>query len=207
VRDVVLQLHMTLDGFADSKEGFIPITDRPYWKELATAFESTGAAKVDTLLLGRGTYNQFIQFWPKAATDPSTPAEWKDQATFLHETPKVVFSKTLKKADWNRSSIVRGDLRREIARLKRAPGKNMLVPGGVAFPRALIQQDLVDEYLLSVVPIVLGSGRNRLFGPLDRQRNLQHIRSWSFGNGIVLHQYRKDPSKRVRFVPPEDVLP
>jgi dihydrofolate reductase len=206
MRDVVIQLHMTLDGFADSKDGFIPITDRPYWKELAKALESTGAANVDTLLLGRGTYNQFIRFWPTVATDPSAPKDWKDQATFLHETPKVVFSKTLKKVDWNRSTIVRGDLRREIARLKRAPGKNMLVPGGVGFPRALIQHDLVDEYLLSVVPIVLGSGRNRLFGPLARQRNLQHIRSWTFENGIVLHQYRKDPSKRVRFVPPEDVV-
>jgi dihydrofolate reductase len=206
LRDVILQLHMTLDGFADSKDGFVPITDRPYWKELAKALEHTGAANVDTLLLGRGTYNQFIQFWPKAAADPATPKDWKNQADFLQETPKVVFSKTLKKADWNRSTIVRGDLKREIARLKRTPGKNMLVPGGVGFPRALIQQDLVDEYLLSVVPIILGSGRDRLFGPLDSQRDLRHIRSWTFRNGVVLHQYRKDPSKRVRFVPPNDVI-
>jgi dihydrofolate reductase len=206
MREVVIQMHMTLDGFADSQDGFIPITDRPYWKELGEALESTEAASVDTILLGKGTYNQFVQFWPKAAMDPSTPREWKAQATFLHETPKVVFSKTLKRAEWNRTTIVRGDLRREIARLKRARGKNLLVPGGVGFPRALIQEDLVDEYLLSVVPIILGSGRHRLFGPMRRQRNLKLIRSWTFKNGIALHQYRKDPSTTSRFVPPEEVM-
>jgi hypothetical protein len=68
-RDVVLQMHTTLDGFADSKTGFVPITDRPYWKELDKAFASAGASKVDTLLLGKGTYQQFVGFWPK--TSPS----------------------------------------------------------------------------------------------------------------------------------------
>jgi dihydrofolate reductase len=202
MRDVVLQMHMTLDGFADSKEGFVPITDRPYWKELSRALATTGASKVDTLLIGRGTYDQFVQFWPKAATDPSVPKDWKRQARFLHETPKVVFSKTLKRADWNGSTIVRGDLGREIARLKRLPGRNLLVPGGVEFPRALIQRNLVDEYLLSVVPIILGQGHYRLFGALERPLDLVHVRSWNFRNGVVLHQYRKSRSKRVHFTPP-----
>jgi dihydrofolate reductase len=203
MRDVVLQMHMTLDGFADSQEGFVPITDRPYWKELSRALDQTAASKVDTLLLGRGTYQQFVQFWPKAATDPSVPKDWRRQARFLHETPKVVFSKTLRRADWNRSTIARGELKREIARLKRAPGQNMMVPGGVAFPRALIQQNLVDEYLLSVVPIILGQGRYRLFGPLERPLDLVHVRSWNFRNGVVLHQYRKSRSKRAHFAPPD----
>ena len=206
LRDVVLQMHITLDGFADSKEGFVPITDRSYWRELGKALATTGAGRVDTLLLGKGTYQQFIRFWPKVAMDPSAPKDWRRQALFLHETPKVVFSKSLKKADWNGSTLVRGDLRREISRLKRLPGKNLLVPGGVAFPRALIQQDLVDEYLLSVVPMVLGSGRDRLFGPRDRPQDLRHVRSWSFRNGVVLHQYRKHQSKRAHFIPPEDAI-
>jgi dihydrofolate reductase len=191
MREVVVQMHMTLDGFADSQNGFVPIEDRAYWKALNEAFEETAASQVDTLLLGKGVYKQFITFWPKVATDPSTPKDWKDQAKFLHETPKLVFSKTLPKADWNNSTIVRGDISREIARLKRRPGKNMLVPGGVAFPRALIERNLVDEYLLSVVPVILGAARYRLFSPLPSQRNLKHVRTWTFRNGVVLHQYRK----------------
>jgi dihydrofolate reductase len=190
-RNVILQVHTTLDGFADSKTGFVPITDRPYWKALDRAFESTGAADVDTLLMGKGTYQQFMGFWPKVATDPKAPKDWKQQALFLHETPKVVFSKTLPATKWNRTTLVRGDIGREIARLKRQPGKNMLVPGGVAFPRTLIERDLVDEYLLSVVPTIVGGTRDRLFGTLPRQRNLRHVRSWTFRNGVTLHQLRR----------------
>ena len=192
MRSVVLQMHMTLDGFADSRKGFVPISDRPYWKELGRALEETGASNVDTLLLGRGTYTQFAGFWPKAAADPTTPRDWKDQARFLDETPKIVFSRTLPRADWQNTTVVRGDVGREIARLKRLRGRNMLVPGGVAFPRALIERDLVDEYLLSVVPVLLGEGRYRLFGPLRRPRNLKHVRSRSFHNGVVLHHYRRE---------------
>jgi dihydrofolate reductase len=191
MRDVVLQMHMTLDGFADSKHGFVPITDRRYWKELDDALDQTAAAQVDTLLLGRGTYRQFVGFWPRMARDPDAPADWRRQAVFLDKTPQVVFSKTLTQADWAPSRIVRGDVRREIAKLKRRPGRNLLVPGGVDFPRALIEEDLVDEYLLSIVPTVVGAGRNRLFGPRRRPLNLRHLRSWPFRNGVVLHQYRR----------------
>jgi dihydrofolate reductase len=190
-RDVILQVHTTLDGAADSKKGFVPIEDRSYWRELGAAFAETGASNVDTLLMGKGTYKQFASFWPKVAMDPAAPKDWKSQAMFLHETPKVVFSKSLPSPKWNKSTVVRGDLAREIARLKRQPGRNMLVPGGVAFPRALIERDLVDEYLLSVVPTIVGEPRDRLFGPLPRQRNLRHVRSWTFNNGVTLHQLRR----------------
>jgi dihydrofolate reductase len=191
MREVVLQLHTTLDGAADSKEGFVPIMDRPYWKDLDRALKETAASKVDTLLLGKGTYKQFRGFWPKAAVDPSTPADWREQARFVHETPRIVFSKSLPRADWPGSTIVRGDLRTEIRRLKRRPGKNMLVPGGVAFPRALIERDLVDEYLLSVVAVIVGGSRYRLFPGLSGPRRLKLVRTWMFKNGVALHQYRK----------------
>jgi dihydrofolate reductase len=191
MREVVLQMHTTLDGAADSKEGFVPIMDRAYWKELNAALEETAAADVDTLLLGKGTFVQFRGYWPKAAADPTTPADLRRQAQSLDESTKVVFSKSLKTPGWRGSTIVRGELRAEIARLKRRPGTNMLVPGGVAFPKALIEHDLVDEYLLSVVPVISGQGRYRLFGPLARPRALRPLRSWRFANGVELHQHRR----------------
>jgi dihydrofolate reductase len=75
----------------------------------------------------------------------------REEARHLGDTPKVVFSKSLSNAEWENSTIPRGSPRTEIARLKRRPGKNLLVPGGVAFPKSLIEQDPVDEYLLSVL--------------------------------------------------------
>ncbi len=196
MREVVVQMHMTLDGFADSRTGFVPLEDRRYAKALDAALQQTAAGTVDTLLLGRGTYQQFARFWPNAVDDPSLPADLRESARYLTDTPKVVFSKSLAKAGWSNSTIVRGSLKTEIARLRRRPGKNLLVPGGVAFPKALIEADLVDEYLLSVVPIILGEGRYRLFGPRPRPLRLQHLRSWTFPNGIVLHRYRRANSRR-----------
>lgn len=201
MREVVLQMHVTLDGLADSREGFVPIGDRAYWRALDEAFEETGAARSDALLLGRGTYQQFVSFWPKVAADPSAPKDWRDQARALDEKHKFVFSRTLPSVAWKNSTLVRGKLRTEIARLKRRAGGNLLVPGGVAFPRALIEEDLIDEYLLSVVPVIQGSSRDRLFPSRGRKLSLNHVRSWSFDNGVVLHQYRR-ARRDWKFRPP-----
>lgn len=191
MREVVLQMHVTLDGFADSKEGFVPINDRQYWRDLDKILQKTGAGKADALLLGKGTYTQFASFWPHAAHSDSTPKDLRASAKFLDDIPKFVFSKSLPRVEWRNSTLLRGDLRKEIARLKRQRGGNLLVLGGVAFPRALIEGDLIDEYLLSVVPILCGAGRDRLFGPLIRQRTLELRNSWTFKNGVVLHHYRR----------------
>jgi dihydrofolate reductase len=202
-RNVVLQMHVTLDGFADSPTGFVPITDRSYWKELDSALAATGAARADTLLMGKGTYRQFVQFWPKVAADASAPKGWRDQGRHLTETSKVIFSKSLPKATWANSTIVRGDIAREIGRLKRGRGGNLLIPGGVAFPRSAIERDLVDEYLLSVVPVIVGKGSDRLFGPIARQRELRRGRTWTFRNGVVLNQFfpQRKAGRGGRLVP------
>ena len=76
----------------------------------------------------------------------------------------------------------------------------MLIPGGVAFPRAMIERNLADESLLSVVPVIVAQGPDRLFCPLPRERNLRPIRAWTFSNGATMHQLR--PEKGVaRWLP------
>ncbi len=192
MREVVLQMHTTLDGFADSKNGFVPINDRSYWRDLGKAFRRTPAARVDTLLLGRGTYNQFSAFWPKVVDDPNYSKDWRAQARSIVETPKFVFSRSLAGPKMANTTIVRGAVKAQIDRLRRRPGANMLVPGGVEFPKALIEEDLIDHYLLAVVPVILGEGRYRLFGPLRRPRALRRVRSWTFRNGVVLHHYHRE---------------
>jgi dihydrofolate reductase len=101
-----------------------------------------------------------------------------------------VFSKSPLKVDWKPSRIVTGDLATEIARLKGLPGKNMMILGGVRFPRAMIEQDLVDEYLLTVVPMIMGKGDDRLFGDHPNAKNLVLVRSRAFSNGAVFQHYR-----------------
>jgi dihydrofolate reductase len=190
MRKVLLQMCITLDGFADGETRIVPEFDTPFGAELEEELAKTDAASVDTLLLGRGTYEEFANFWPTAGSDPAASADFLESARFLNETPKVVFSKSPLKVDWKPSRIVTGDLATEIARLKGLPGKNMMILGGVRFPRAMIEQDLVDEYLLTVVPMIMGKGDDRLFGDHPNAKNLVLVRSRAFSNGAVFQHYR-----------------
>jgi dihydrofolate reductase len=199
MRKVVLQMVVTVDGFADGEEAIVPGFDTPYWGELGEELAKTGAESVDTVLMGRGTYEQFAEYWPTAGSDPTDPESVRGAARFLNETPKVVFSRTMSKAEWRNSRIVAGDVTEEIQRLKQLPGKNMIVPGGVAFPRTLIERDLVDEYLLTVVPVVLGRGEDRLFGGHSERRNLTLVRSRVFSNGAIFQHY--EPVRGIRLAP------
>jgi dihydrofolate reductase len=189
VRKVLLQLCMTLDGFVDGETRIVPEFDTPYWTELDEELGRTGAALVDTILLGRGTYEEFARYWPGAQFDPGESKLVQEQARYLNETPKLVFSQSLSKVDWKGTRVVRGDLTRAIGRLKRLPGKNMIVPGGVRLPRALIERDLIDECLLTVVPMIMGSGTDRLFGKHSTPKNLRLVRSRPFSNGAMFQHY------------------
>jgi dihydrofolate reductase len=189
LRRIVLQMCVTLDGFADGEFRIVPEFDSPYWKEIDAELSKSPAAEVDTILMGRGTYEEFASYWPTAGRDPSDSASLREGARFLNETPKVVFSNSLTHADWAGTRIVRGDLVPEIERLKRAPGQNLIVPGGVRFPRSLIEHGLVDDYLLTVVPMLMGSGVDRLFGNHVRPQNLTLVRARPFATGEVLQHY------------------
>jgi dihydrofolate reductase len=189
MRRVLLQLCVTVDGFSDGDVRIVPEFDTSYWTELEEELGRTGAASVDAILLGRGTYEEFASYWPKAGSGPEEPTHVLESARFLNATPKIVFSKSLTIADWAGSRIVRGDVGEEIHRLQSLPGKNMIVPGGVRFPRALIERDLVDDYLLTVVPMIMGRGEDRLFGEHPTPKKLKLVRSRTFGNGAVFQHY------------------
>ncbi|MGC2034961.1 MAG: dihydrofolate reductase family protein [Thermoplasmata archaeon] len=171
------------------RPGSSPSSTTSYWTELDEELARTGAASVDTILLGRGTYEVFASYWPGAQFDPEESKLVQEQARYLNETPKLVFSRSLSKVDWKGARIVKGDLTRVIRRLERLPGKNMIVPGGVRLPRALIERDLIDEYLLTVVPMIMGSGTDRLFGKHSVPKTLRLVRSRPFSNGAMFQHY------------------
>jgi dihydrofolate reductase len=188
-RKVILQMHVSVDGCADGDVRIVPEFDGTYWSELDQELAKTGAANVDTILFGRGTFEEFAGFWPKAATAASQPPSVREAARFYNSTAKVVFSSTLTKTEWKGSRVVKGDLEQEIDLLKHLPGKNLLVPGGVRFPRALAEKNLVDEYLLTVVPMILGKGSDRLFGDGGSLTRLKLLRSRVFSNGAIFQHY------------------
>ncbi|MGI0131033.1 MAG: dihydrofolate reductase family protein [Thermoplasmata archaeon] len=106
----------------------------------------------------------------------------------MENTPKVVFSKTLKAADWKNTTIVRGDLSEAVARLRAEPGKNMVLHGGPTLVQEFIRLGLIDDYWLFVWPVILGKGQ-LLFGPLPSQQNLKLVDTRSFRDGEVCLRY------------------
>jgi dihydrofolate reductase len=150
MRKLVLSMGVSLDGLVARAGRFgaggwgLPPED-PALKERKLGWMHD----VDLHLMGRNTYEEMAGFWP-VSDDP--------YAAPMNEIPKVVFSRTLERADWADSQIARGDLAEEIAELKREPGKDMLAWGGATFAQSLSRLGLVDEYRLILQPVALGHG-------------------------------------------------
>jgi dihydrofolate reductase len=148
MRKIVVTEFITLDGVIDEPQNW----SFPYWNEDIAKFKNDELFAADALLLGRVTYDTFAAAWPSRTNDP-----FSDRMNGL---PKYVVSTTLKKADWNNSTVIGRNVVEEIVRLKEQPGGQIFVHGSRTLVQTLIQHDLVDQYNLLVYPIVLGEGKH-----------------------------------------------
>jgi dihydrofolate reductase len=152
-----VQEFVTVDGLAagpNGETGFIPEGTRgdSGVAENQMRFMDT----IDTIVLGRATYEMFAGYWP-TATGEDAPFAKK-----INATPKIVFSKTLDRApwgSWDEATITRDDPRDEIPRLREGEGKHLVVWGSLSLVHSLTEAGLVDEYQLWLLPVVLGGGR------------------------------------------------
>jgi dihydrofolate reductase len=132
-------------------------------------------------LLGRVTYEGFAEAWPQRSGDP-----FSDK---FNSMPKYVISQTLKKADWNNSTILKGNVVEEVKNLKQRLKGDILVSGSARLVQTLIANDLVDQLNLMVFPVILGTGK-RLFGETSAMKPLQLAESKTVGDGIAILIYR-----------------
>ncbi|HTW40625.1 MAG TPA: dihydrofolate reductase family protein [Thermoplasmata archaeon] len=190
MRSVALHMYVTLDGRSEFPEypgsGDPPNQDAD---PVATEMWLSHLDAIDTILLGRHAYEQWAEFWPRSKRTPGEHPFYHEFSRFLDRVQKVVFSKSLTSADWERTEIARGELASEIRRLKRAPGKEIAVGGGATLAQELMKRGLIDEYFLTIFPVVLGRGRN-LFAPLPSQQTLELLSAKSFRHGEVVLHYR-----------------
>jgi dihydrofolate reductase len=135
----------------------------------------------EALLLGRVTYEAFARAWP------SVPGPFGDK---FNNMPKYVVSSTLEKADWNNSTILKGDVVKEVAKLKQRLSGNIAVHGSARLAQTLLEHDLVDELRLMVYPVILGSGK-RLFGDTTDAKALKLAESRTVGDGVVILIFQK----------------
>ncbi len=173
---------VTLDGFFAGADGDLSWAHRndPEWN----TFVAGNAGGGGTLLFGRKTYELMIQYWPTPMAMQNEPVV----AERMNAFPKVVFSKTLDKASWSNTRLVRGDLPAEIRRMKRENGKGIAILGSGSIVSQLAQEGLIDEFQVVVYPVVLGRGK-LLFDGVGKRLALKLTRTRAFANGNVLLCY------------------
>jgi dihydrofolate reductase len=132
------------------------------------------------LLLGRVTYEGFAKAWP------SREGEFADK---FNTMPKYVVSSTLENPEWNNSTVLKGDVAEEVAKLKQKQEGDIVVHGSAQLVQKLLEHDLVDEVRLMVFPVVLGSGK-RLFGETSDKKSLRLADSNIVGDGVAILIYR-----------------
>src|SRR5215210_8546412 len=180
MRKVVATELLSLDGVMESPERW---AFQFHNDEVAEA-NASGMAAADAMLLGRVTYQEFASFWPyqNSAEQPFTD--------YLNNTPKYVVSTTLQEPlQWQNSTLIKGNLAEEIAKLKRQPGKDITILGSGTLVRSLLADDLLDELRLMVHPIVLSSGM-RLFEEGGDQKALELVDAKTFSIGVLYLTYR-----------------
>ena len=134
----------------------------------------------EALLLGRVTYEGFAEAWP------SRDGEF---AAKFNTMPKYVVSSTLEDPEWNNSTVLKGDVIEEVAKLRQEQSGDIVVHGSTRLVQALLEHDLVDELRLMVFPLVLGSGK-RLFGETSDKKRLRLLDSKTVGDGVSILIYQ-----------------
>jgi len=147
------------------------------------AYSRDMITSVDLILFGRVTYDVMVAFWPNAQSEDPVVTER------MNNLPKIVFSRALPAADWNNTTLLREIDAEEIIKLKRQPGKDIVILGSGQIVSALAQLGLIDEYVLIVIPVILGSGTPLFKGVHDRI-NLQLAQTKILSSGTAILHYR-----------------
>jgi dihydrofolate reductase len=174
MRKLVESTFMTLDGRISAPQEW----SAPYWDDEHGAYAAKLLFAADALLLGRVTYEGFVQAWPSRSGDSYTDR--------INEMPKYVASRTLRTATWN-STVLGGNVVDAVAELKAGPGDDILKFGTGELDRALIANRLVDEFHFWVFPVLAGSGQSLIEG--IPTTHLELVETTPFASGIVVHTY------------------
>jgi dihydrofolate reductase len=142
----------------------------------------------DTVLLGRVNYEGFFGHWPPVKDDPKASRDDVDISRWLDDVPKVVFSRTLREVTWKNARLAKSGGAEEVAALKRAPGKDILIQNSTRLTRSLLEVGLVDELNITVAPVVVAEGR-ALFAGLKQRIDLRQTELTRFDNGTIYVRY------------------
>lgn len=188
MRKLIVEEWMSLDGFIADKEGKLDFFTSlsPEENTYSDREQLKFMKGIDTILLGRKTYELFVQFWPDA------PVEQELIANKLNQTNKIVFSNTLKKAPWGKwpdAEVINGAAIDAIKKLKSLPGKDMVLWGSISLAQDLMTENLIDEYHIQLCPVLTGGGRSFFTDQMDPEK-LDLIEFRKYNTGTVFLNYK-----------------
>jgi dihydrofolate reductase len=189
MRKLVTTTFVTLDGIMQAPGG--PGEDDSggfdsggwavnYWDDIVSQAMDDMFAKRPELLLGRKTYDIFAAYWPNAKPE--------DGAHDLNNAKKYVVSRTLDKVEWNNSTLIKGDVVKEIIRLKELDAPELQVHGSSDLIQTLLKHNLIDELHLKIFPVAIGNGK-RLFGEGTNPSGFKLLNSKTSSTGVIIATY------------------
>jgi dihydrofolate reductase len=181
---------MSMDGFVEAADCDMDWATDIFYEDM-NKYQSDLIRTADTLLLGRKTYQSFAEAWPDVPDNPSACKGQVKYAVKLNTMKKFVFSRTLEKAEWNNTTIVKYDAVEEIKNLKKIPGKDMVIFGSLSIVKMLTNLGLIDEFQFVIHPVVLGNGKT-LYEGLDKFIKLKLIKTKMLFSGAVILYYNLD---------------
>lgn len=186
MRKLIVEEWISLDGYAADKNGGLDFFTSlsPEENKYADQDQLKFMETIDTILLGRKTYELFVDFWPEATTDTEIIADK------LNGTKKIIASNTLTKAPWGKwadAEIISGETIDAVRKLKAAPGKNIVVWGSISLAQSLMKENLVDEFHIQLCPVLTGGGRT-LFPEMDLSK-LKLLETRQYNTGTVFLNY------------------
>jgi len=185
MRTVYVFNMVTLDGFFEGPKKW-----EIDWHNVDDEFNEFAIDqlhKTDVIWFGRVTYEGMAGYWPTPRAMESDPVI----AGKMNSIEKVVVSKTLNKADWSNTKLIRDHVEEEMTRMKQQPGKDIAIFGSGNLASTLEASGVIDEYRLVVNPVILGSG-HPLFTEMKERRHVRLLRSKTFKSGNVLLAYAKN---------------
>jgi dihydrofolate reductase len=185
MRKLILEEWMSLDGFAVDREGSLSFFPSSESDRFSDRDQLEFLESVDTILLGRKTYELFVGFWPSSTTDKEIIADR------LNGLSKVVFSNTLDAAPWGEwpaAKVVSGDAIAAIQRMKAEDGKHMVLWGSLSLAHQLMEADLIDEYHVQICPTLIGGGRP-LFPSRRSYGRLRRVAVRTYDTGVIFVHY------------------
>ena len=185
MRKVIVLMHTSLDGYLAGPSG-----EMNWIKFDAELADYVGklTEDADAAVWGRITYSMMEGYWPTAGEQPGASKHDIEHANWVNAATKIVFSTTMEKSDWKGTRIIKSNMKEEMEKFKKQPGKNILLIGSASIAHAFMKHDLIDEYWININPVLLGSGIP-LFLDVQHMKNLKLKTTKTFKSGVLGVQY------------------